>query len=448
MKNINPLSKNSFRSFLHKRKAVLIGLVVMGFGVFMVGQTVPNNFFKKIFSPQKVSVVKHSIASKKNAPRIRVVKKTVIADAEKNLAQTINCPNNTTICLTGGNSTYTQPNNGALDATGANDASCTTGIATFTYTSTGSVNPATGSSLNGAVFGIGTSTVTWMRTDGCGNTATCSFTLTVYPPLIPGSINNALVNACTSYNPPALNVTGTSGGSGAYTYQWQLNGVNISGEVLSSYDPPQLTTAGTYVYSCVVSDNCGNSISTNTKTINIVADPIVTATGGGAVCMGGSKTLNASVSGGTGIMNFQWQSGPSSTGPWTDISGATNPTYSAPTSASGTFFYRVTLSPNVASCNNSSSTVTLVVNTLPTATITGTTSLCQNAASPNITFTGANGTAPYTFTYTINGGANQTITTSSGNSITVAAPTGTAGTFTYALVSVSDANTCSQSHTG
>ena len=287
-----------------------------------------------------------------------------------------------------------------------------------------------------------------MRTDGCGNTATCSFTLTVYPPLIPGSINNALVNACTSYNPPALNVTGTSGGSGAYTYQWQLNGVNISGEVLSSYEPPQLTTAGTYVYSCVVSDNCGNSISTNTKTINIVADPIVTATGGGAVCMGGSKTLNASVSGGTGIMNFQWQSGPSSTGPWTDISGATNPTYSAPTSASGTFFYRVTLSPNVASCNNSSSTVTLVINTLPTATITGTISLCQNAASPNITFTGANGTAPYTFTYTINGGANQTITTSSGNSITVAAPTGTAGTFTYALVSVSDANTCSQSQTG
>jgi hypothetical protein len=30
----------------------------MGFGVFMVGQTVPNNFFKKIFSPQKVSVAK------------------------------------------------------------------------------------------------------------------------------------------------------------------------------------------------------------------------------------------------------------------------------------------------------------------------------------------------------------------------------------------------------
>ena len=47
----------------------------------------------------------------------------------------------------------------------------------------------------------------------------------------------------------------------------------------------------------------------------------------------------------------------------------------------------------------------------PSATIAGTTTVCQNAASPLINFTGSAGTAPYTFTYRINGGANQTITT-------------------------------------
>lgn len=77
---------------------------------------------------------------------------------------------------------------------------------------------------------------------------------------------------------------------------------------------------------------------------------------------------------------------------------------------------------------------------LPSATITGTTAVCQNAASPLVTFTGSGGTAPYTFTYTRTGLAgNQTITTTGTNSsVTVAVPTGATGTFIYTLVSVTD----------
>ena len=77
---------------------------------------------------------------------------------------------------------------------------------------------------------------------------------------------------------------------------------------------------------------------------------------------------------------------------------------------------------------------------LPTATISGTTTVCQNATEPQITFTGSGGTAPYTFTYTVTGvPGNQTITTSSGDSVGIAAPTATAGSFVYTLVSVHDA---------
>ena len=87
---------------------------------------------------------------------------------------------------------------------------------------------------------------------------------------------------------------------------------------------------------------------------------------------------------------------------------------------------------------------------MPTATISGTTAVCQNATAPVITFTGAGGTVPYTFTYTINGGTAQTVTTTTGTSVTVTVPTTTAGTFTYALVSVQDASgtACSQAQTG
>src|SRR5665811_1331818 len=69
----------------------------------------------------------------------------------------------------------------------------------------------------------------------------------------------------------------------------------------------------------------------------------------------------------------------------------------------------------------------------------------RNSTEPNITFTGASGTAPYTFTYKINSGADQTVTTTSGNSVTVAAPTTSAGLFLYELVSVEDGSstTCS-----
>ncbi|EFX59986.1 hypothetical protein DAPPUDRAFT_280012, partial [Daphnia pulex] len=92
----------------------------------------------------------------------------------------------------------------------------------------------------------------------------------------------------------------------------------------------------------------------------------------------------------------------------------------------------------------------VVVNSLPTASMSGTTTVCQNSASPMITFTGANATAPYTFTYKINDGAPQTVKTTSGNSVTVAAPTGTAGMFEYSLVSVSESSStaCSQEQMG
>ena len=75
----------------------------------------------------------------------------------------------------------------------------------------------------------------------------------------------------------------------------------------------------------------------------------------------------------------------------------------------------------------------IIINPLPTATISGTTAVCQNAEAPSITFTGAGGTAPYTFNYTLNDGTNTSsasVTTETGNSVTVSVPTSIPGTFT------------------
>lgn len=77
----------------------------------------------------------------------------------------------------------------------------------------------------------------------------------------------------------------------------------------------------------------------------------------------------------------------------------------------------------------------------PSATIAGTTTVCQNSTSPVITFTGSGGTAPYTFTYKINNGASLTVTTTgSSSSVTVSVSTNTIGVFTYNLILVQDSS--------
>jgi len=126
-------------------------------------------------------------------------------------------------------------------------------------------------------------------------------------------------------------------------------------------------------------------------------------------------------------------------------------TYHLKNNVSGVANVTVTVTDNgntaFGGINTTSKTFKLTVNSLATATISGTTAVPANATAPVITFTGANGTAPYTFTYNINGGTNKTVTTSTGNSVTVAAPTNVVGTFAYNLVSVADAN-CGQVQTG
>ncbi len=106
-----------------------------------------------------------------------------------------------------------------------------------------------------------------------------------------------------------------------------------------------------------------------------------------------------------------------------------------------TYYYRVRA--NKASVDEQGGysdfdTVTTAVSNL-TATISGNASVCKNATAPLVIFTGYGSTAPYTFTYTVNGGTNQTVTTAGTDStVTVSVPTATPGNFTYTLLNVTD----------
>ena len=90
--------------------------------------------------------------------------------------------------------------------------------------------------------------------------------------------------------------------------------------------------------------------------------------------------------------------------------------YSPPSNVSGTTYYSVVLDPNVVSCNNTSASVAVIINPLPTASITGNNGpVCSgDDATFNLT-----GTANARVTYTINSGSNQTISLNGSGTATI-----------------------------
>jgi len=135
---------------------------------------------------------------------------------------------------------------------------------------------------------------------------------------------------------------------------------------------------------------------------------------------------------------------------WTPIAGLSNPNIANPiASPTSTTTYTCTVTESGSCTAPQTADMTVTVNPLPTATITGTIDVCQDDPEPTITLTGATGTPPYTINYTINGVAQTAIVTT-GNSATITAPTGTPGTYTYALVDITDASLtqCSQAQSG
>ncbi|MGB5943181.1 MAG: PKD domain-containing protein [Leeuwenhoekiella sp.] len=75
------------------------------------------------------------------------------------------------------------------------------------------------------------------------------------------------------------------------------------------------------------------------------------------------------------------------------------------------------------------------------ATISARRNVCLNANDESVTFTGIDGDVPFVFTYKIDGGADQTVSSATDSDIAnLPIPTGNAATFNYELVSVEDAS--------
>ncbi len=154
----------------------------------------------------------------------------------------------------------------------------------------------------------------------------------------------------------------TTGSGSISSYQWQMNGSNISGAISSTYTA---TAAGNYQVVVTNSNNCVNTSSTTTIVVN--ANPIAQVSGNTSFCAGTNTVLSAALSAaGSGTINsYQWQFNGS------NISGATAQTYTATVAGN----YQVVIA-NTNNCDNTSVAYVVSINANPVANIAGNSSFC------------------------------------------------------------------------
>ena len=287
-----------------------------------------------------------------------------------------------------------------------------------------------------------------------------SGTATVTVNQLPTALIGGTSEVCKDDASPFIIFSGSSGVA-PYTFTYRINSggtqtvTTISGNSVAI--PVPTSTAGIFTYT-LVSVRDGSSTSceqpqTGSAVVTVNPLPQATINGTTAVCKDAlSPLLTFTGSNGTAPYTFTYTVNSGSPQTVTTVSG-NSVTLPAPTGTSGVYTYALVSVEDASATTCSQVTggsATITVNPLPIASILGTTTVCKDAPFPNITFTGANGTAPYTFTYRINGGSDQIVATSVGSSVTVQVPTSTAGTFTYSLVSVRDASStsCLQAQSG
>ncbi len=255
----------------------------------------------------------------------------------------------------------------------------------------------------------GVRTVTITNPDG--QSATMSgFPLSIVPcPAPSGAVTGAAL-ACTN----SVGNTATAGEAGA-TYAWTIvNGTITAG---ASAQTVTYSTGGTspVVLNLTVTKN--NCQATGSKTVNVVNRPLASATGGGTICTGGSRTLQ-----GNGGTSCSWS-------PATGLSNASSCTPVA--SPASTQVYSLTVTDANGCSSTNTSQVTVGVNTRPTAVATGGATICAGSSTP---LQGS-------------GGSGCSWTPATGlSSASVCAPQASPGTTTTYTLTVTGANGCASTN--
>ena len=213
---------------------------------------------------------------------------------------------------------------------------------------------------------------------------------------------------------------------------------------------PSASKANNYQLKYVTKGICNDS-----STLQVEIKPLVLATiqtsGNDTLCMNAIEpeiTFKGLVGTQPYTFTYKINNGPELT-TTTEI-GKSEIKLKVPTSKEGSFTYSlisIKESSGQLCSNEIKGTKTIVILPLPKAILSGATTLCEGSSPTNVTFTGLNGSTPFTFTYAINGTTQNTIATLANEaSVTVPVNTSKPGVLTYSLIGVKDGTKygCSQ----
>ncbi|MDO5980332.1 PKD domain-containing protein [Flavivirga spongiicola] len=252
-----------------------------------------------------------------------------------------------------------------------------------------------------------------------------------------------------------------SGGTGVITYQWYSNTTNsntggtiITGANNSSYTPPTFTVSGNYYYYVIITpDGSGCSpITSNTSEVIVVDDPAIATQpiASQTLCEGtASQDLQVAATGGSGTTyNYQWYSNTTnSNSGGTLITGATNATFTPPTTTVGILYYYCIITQPYPGCSVVSNTSGVIVNQAPSfSSHPLSETICFGETFNTLSVAYSNGVGTPTYQWYSNTVANNTTGSilTGETASTYSVPSGTIGTVYYYAIITFSSGGCTQ----
>jgi gliding motility-associated-like protein len=269
-------------------------------------------------------------------------------------------------------------------------------------------------------------------------------------PAITGNSISSDQTLCSGSAPSLLTGAQPAGGDGAYTYQWLESSDGQSwapaagANSLQNYSAPSLSDTMYYMRT-VSSGACTGTSASSSNTVSIYVQPAITGniiSSSQTICAGSTPAAltGSAITGGNGLYVYMWEESANGIG-WTAAAGNNTQQGYAPSMLTSSTWYKRTVSSGV--CADTSQPVTITVNQLPTASISGSSSICAGDGEYlSIQLTGA---APWSLVYSDGTGSYPVNNIFSANYALYINPPSNA---TYTISSVSDYNGCNGTSSG
>jgi PKD repeat protein len=258
---------------------------------------------------------------------------------------------------------------------------------------------------------LGTYTVNLTVVDSLGESTSSSITITVIErpsAAIEGS-NETDISTSTYWEGYG------SYGTAPYEYYWYINGVNTSAGLYLHYSFPK---AGTYNISLLIIDADGAKANTYLDVRVNQLPTISVSSSAGSTDIGKSIIFNSSISGGSPFFNYTWRI--SSLG-FVGYESSLVYDFTSP----GTYNVTVTVADGAG--NSASASITVTIHRLPVPLIKAEYPNIDVNVTDSFNSNVSGGTAPYTYTWSING-------VYEGNGTSLSYAFSTSGIFTVELL--------------